>query len=818
MFCENCGSPISEGEQFCANCGAPVKTAVQREPENKAGNMSPIPPGMTPEEPSQASSQGKPNGKPQGKSKQKSPKGEKGGKSRESLIIALVCAAAALIMGFLGVAGYGLVKTKEFKETMAVFAEVQTEYDGLGNYESGYDGLLDTADAAASHFRFWQYKRLIGEMEDLSDEIRKAGKAVAGYREQYEEIVSQMETDGQYIMGDYEEEYQSIKSDLEDALSDLDEKKSKSLVEEMDTLSGEIRSMNEAVAGYRTQYEEIVSRMETEGHYFLDDHETEYQQIKSDLEAALSAFDEKKCESLSGDFAAVRDVIIADNEAKASAYVSDAQSIRSAMGGYAAHPFEAYMIGDCVDGIEASGAEQDYVQLRMKYLQLKEWSDRFQSASRAGEQIASFIQADVSGENEVKLYLSSYHYDEYDFQLNDFMVYEENGGTWSQCNATGITQIRGSLTMDLVADVSSSMFYDFITMQEALEGFVDSTHADTQLGLSTIGSIYERHQEFTSDKERIIDAVWGLACYGRTSLYQSLYSSVVYTASAEGARCVVAFTDGHNEPYGSGYDYNAQDVIDVSNYYKVPVYIIGLGNSVYSSELKNIAESTGGAYYDRVSIYDLQSIYTSIYEAQGKLYELTYQTVVPNDVNRDIYVLYADDTANLSVRLETELNAEALQQAYASSMFSADDLSSFYTDGRYLSSDDLSKLGDDLEAVQTIINIYYAMNGYQFGDGENGQKQLAKMISLGVVSGNGTLDGDTVSEIIRANPVLYQNFSALYNYRYELVFSAAYDIYWNNPSISYEDLRGRVHRYFGESNETRFDPVTKAAWNAIKAG
>ena len=66
--------------------------------------------------------------------------------------------------------------------------------------------------------------------------------------------------------------------------------------------------------------------------------------------------------------------------------------------------------------------------------------------------------------------------------------------------------------------------------------------------------------------------------------------------------------------------------------------------------------------------------------------------------------------------------------------------------------------------------------------------------------------------------MLYQNFSALYNYRYELIYTAAYDIYQRNPGISYEDLRSQVHQYYGEPNEIRFDPVVKAAWKAIKSG
>ncbi len=772
MFCTKCGSKIQEGELFCTNCGAPVKGAPSAEPleGQEAGQMTGQPSaeplegqeaGQMAGQPSAASLEGQEAGQmagqpftaPQegqtagpafGAPGEEPPEKKHGGAARLIVLacVLLFCVAALCLCG------YDLVKTKEFREDIASYQAVETQVDGLGKYESDYEDLLERADHASSRFLFWQYPALAEEMDDLADEIRRMNEAVAEYREQYEEVVQQIETDGRYVMGDHEEEYQSVKAGLESALSDFDEKEAK-----------------------------------------------------------------KQADA----FADLRDAIVEENESNAEAYLSDTQNIRASFDGYNAHPFELYMIGDIADKVEADRSAKDYIQLSEDYRQLKEWSDKFYSASQAGEQIAAFVQADVSESDKVKLYLSSYNYDQYNFLLEDFLVYEQNGGVWNECQALGVSQIKGALTMDLVADISGSMRYDFYTMQNALEGFVNSTHSDTALGLSTIGSIYERYQEFTLDKNSIINSVWNLECYGLTSLYQSLYSSVVYTASAEGARCVVAFTDGHNEPYGAGYDYDAQDVIDVSNYYQVPVYIIGLGSGVYSSELRWIAESTGGAYYDRVSIYDLQSIYTSIYEAQGRLYELTYSTSVPNNVNRDIYVLYADDTAGLSVRLESEINAEALQEAYEAAGFSGDDLPSFYTDSKYLSSDDLSKLGDDLEAVQTVINIYYAKNGYQFGDGENGQKQLDKMISLGVITENGTLDGDTVSAILKDNPVLYQNFSALYNYRYELVFSAAYDIYQSNPAISYEDLRAQVNQHYGEENQTRFNPVVQLAWNALHA-
>lgn len=705
MFCRNCGSDIADTAKFCPKCGTMV------EDMNEVDTAPPS-------------------------------------KKKSILLPIAIVLLALLFVGIAGVGIYDVIRTSEFKGVIAEFEQMPEGFASLGKYQSDYDDMLADAQNAASHFRFWTYEGLACGMEDLTDEVDAMNAAVAEYREKYESIVQEVETDGKYIMDDYAEDYRSAKTALEESLQE---------------------------------------------------------------------FDESACKSNTASLQEVREKIVKKNLEKAEEYIQGTENIEKMFSGYTMHPFEEYMIGELTADIEEDRKNLDYCKLQDDYLALSNWAERFGVALSSNEQIDKYVQADVSEKDKVKIYINSYDYEKYNFNLENFVIYEQHNGEWNACQAEDITQIEGMLSMDIVADVSSSMWDEFYDMQRAIEGFTEGTHSDTVLGLSTIGSIYERHQEFTTDKTEITDAVWNLECYGLTSLYQSLYSSVVYTASAEGARCVVAFTDGHNEPYGAGYDYDAQDVIDVSLYYQVPVYIIGIGSYVDSTELRNIAESTGGAYYADRTVYDLKDVYLDIYEAQGRMYQLSYKTAVPNDTNRDIYILYADATQNLGVRIESELNAEALQTAYASAGLNANDLEAYYTSTKYLSSDDLSKLGDDLEAVQTIINIYYARKGYQFGDGENGQKQLAKMINLGVITENGTLDGDTVTAMLKADPVLWQNFSALYNYRYEIIYTVADEIYRDNPHISYEELRSLVNQHYGEENELRFQLVISTAWKNILA-
>lgn len=634
---------------------------------------------------------------------------------------------------------------------------------------------------------------------------------------EFKEEIAGFEEDAKKFpsLGKYRNTYDNILSSAYDVSSVYSVHKYEDIKKQMSDLITEVDSMNRAVEKYREQYEEAIVEIETDSKFIMTDYEEDYQEAKESIEESLEEFDEKACKKDIKKLLDVCDSIVKGNEQLAESYINDVENITNDFSNYNLCSFESYMLRELGNAVTLDDGNIDYIKLQEDYNAFKEWADKFNKAISSNFKVDSFVQADVSAGDLVKIYLSLNDYSEYNFKLEDFVIYEQNNNVWEECHAESMNQIDGMLTMDIVADISGSMDYNFYDMQCAIDGFVSQTYADTQLGLSTIGSIYERYQGFTTDKNAIKNAVWDLECYGLTSLYQSLYSSVVYTASEEGARCVVAFTDGINEPYGAGYDYDAQDVIDVAQYYQVPVYIIGIGDYLDASALRTIAESTGGMYFDNMSVYDLQKLYMDIYNKQGQLYELAYKTQVSNDVDRELYVLYADEKLDLSVRIDSKVNAEALQNAYESAGLLGNDLPAFYTDSKYLSSDDLAKLGDDLEAVQTVINIYYAKNGYQFGDGDNGQKQLAKMINLGVISQNGTLDGDEVTEILRADPVLWQNFSALYNYRYELVYSAALDIFRNDPYISYGELRKQVSEYYGEENEMRYDPVVSSAWKNI---
>ena len=283
---------------------------------------------------------------------------------------------------------------------------------------------------------------------------------------------------------------------------------------------------------------------------------------------------------------------------------------------------------------------------------------------------------------------------------------------------------------------------------------------------------------------------------GLTSLYQSLYSSVMYTASVEGPRCVVAFTDGINEPYGSGYDYDYNDVISVANQYKIPIYIIGIGSNVDTNALEYIASSTGGQFYNNRSTADLSDIYSEIYEVQEEMWELSYKSDYPNNQPRKVYLYYDGVSDGAYLRTEFNLEPAVIVDGYSSTgLISNHDLTSFYTDAKYLSTEEIKSLGS-IDEIQTVINIYFAKSGYKFGTAS----VLEQMKELGVIKKNGKKDGNAAENVMKNNEVIYSNFSALQNTRYEWIYSVTSDVFYEyDGDIELDEIEELVNSRLNQS-------------------
>lgn len=645
--------------------------------------------------------------------------------------------------------------------------------------------------------------------------IVTAGVA-AGKTIQFKNYIKEyQQTEKKYSsLGYFKEEYDSNLDEAKDIASHFAFWKMNKQRQQMEGLCNNIDEMEKKIEIYQKDFNNVVTDIEDSGKYFIDDFESSYNDTKDNLKKALEQFDIEGCKDYAYKFDRLRDDIIKNNMELGNTYISNTKDV---LDNYSFGSCELYILNQKYDNIKKFFQEEKYADEKAEYDDFDKIAERINNIQYCNDLVSDYAQADVSEDNVIKLYLQSD--DESLWNKDDIWIYEKENGKdiWNKCEMQSVEKVKdkGGLSIDIVTDVSDSMDDCFSDMQDVVADFVRSTSDNTRLGLSELSSTYTRIDGFTDDKEKIVNDVYNLSCYGLTSLYYTLYSSVLYAAQSKGARCVIAFTDGMNVPYGTGYDYTEYDVIDIAQQYKVPIYLIGVGYNVDSSVLQEIADSTGG-FYDTVDIYssDMSSywgdIYQRIYEEQQNMYQLSYKTTIPNTKDRSIYVNYYDDNLSEGVYIEDEIETSVLNEIYNDNEFDTNNLMSYYTNDRYISDGDMENLS--INDIQTIINIYYAKNGFGFGI----QERIDEMISIGAMDANGTKDSATVEKIIKNDDVLWKNYCTFYNVRYSKIYSLTYSVYLSDMELSKKEVIERVHDKIGESDYTRYKDIISSALKDVK--
>lgn len=238
-------------------------------------------------------------------------------------------------------------------------------------------------------------------------------------------------------------------------------------------------------------------------------------------------------------------------------------------------------------------------------------------------------QVDASAFPKVRLYLNvkDYNTREVPKKLSNSLFYIKKKDAHAKyvkqvVTSAGQLNEKEALKVDMVADVSESMMGTPLDeAKQIMSDFVNSVqfNAGDKVELTSFSTGVCLEREFTDDADALIQDINSLITGDMTSLYDALYTSVERVAAQNGARCVIAFTDGQDNHSNC----KVNDVIDVANRYHVPVFIIGIGGYDYS-DAKYIAEQTGGAYYSVNDVDGMKSIYDQIYEMEKQLYMIEF--------------------------------------------------------------------------------------------------------------------------------------------------------------------------------------------------
>ncbi|MBN1120739.1 MAG: FHA domain-containing protein [Anaerolineae bacterium] len=187
----------------------------------------------------------------------------------------------------------------------------------------------------------------------------------------------------------------------------------------------------------------------------------------------------------------------------------------------------------------------------------------------------------------------------------------------------------------LVIDTSNSMWYygKMDAVKVAAASFIDGLDPADQLALITFNETVTIAQNLSEDHQAsatiigLIDAVPGMG----TCLYDAAHTAISAAATApSGQRAIILLTDGVDEladQSGPCSEHTSADVIAQANdpTTRVPIYTLGIGETVDRTDLAKLAEETGGDALLAPTASDVSGLFDVIAGQLKNQYELTYK-------------------------------------------------------------------------------------------------------------------------------------------------------------------------------------------------
>lgn len=429
----------------------------------------------------------------------------------------------------------------------------------------------------------------------------------------------------------------------------------------------------------------------------------------------------------------------------------------------------------------------------------KQWEDFAEEASvkKTGYQV-NIMQYDMSEYPKVRLYLDVR--DETGGSVKElaphmFYVSEGDAASGDFLNRAVQKAVAMNdnerLNINLLADTSGSM--DGQRMESAksiMRNFLNTVqfNAGDQVKLTQFNSIIDKSGFFSNDINQLNQTISSYSATGGTKLYDTIIYGVQDVSGQEGAKCVIAFTDGHDE-----HSYNSpEQVIEVVSRYRIPVFIVRVGDTSSSSRdsvLQQIAQASGGSFKNLQQFStDMNDFYNQIYRQLKEYYVVEYEADSMMDIMKtkqiDVYIQNGDKggeavgTANPG----TELFDSLLGSYLRSYIY---DMNNHYYDR-------LREYVDDTVAPDDTKSIQWQMKKQVSGGFNNVAAETLMDYSI---TGIQVLNEDTVHMKTSEN--------------YEVIYDEVYgDLLTNGKNISREQLNYLESRfggyYFDEWTPLRF--------------
>ena len=189
------------------------------------------------------------------------------------------------------------------------------------------------------------------------------------------------------------------------------------------------------------------------------------------------------------------------------------------------------------------------------------------------------------------------------------------------------------ITAVLMLDTSGSMTLNLDLVKEAAEQFVLRLMPDDR---AKVGAFNDKIQilpkdEFTGDRDTLVRILKNDLDFGYpTRLYDAIDMSITTLRGIEGRRVVITFTDGDDTASRIG----RGDVLERARIEDVMIYGVGLESDYFNGAqrvrsrpdrgLKNLAEETGGGFFDLRKKDELGPTFTRIAQELHSQYAIGF--------------------------------------------------------------------------------------------------------------------------------------------------------------------------------------------------
>lgn len=209
----------------------------------------------------------------------------------------------------------------------------------------------------------------------------------------------------------------------------------------------------------------------------------------------------------------------------------------------------------------------------------------------------------------------------------------------------------------LAIDTSSSMAgYPLDRAKEAAITFINSIGPNDPVAIVTFDSQERLVQDYTTDKDVLINAINNLGFGGKTSLYDGGSLAVDIAAnSPTSRRAVILLSDGAE--FG-GLSSNAREAaLQAALRQGVPIYTIGLGFGIDRSYLQDLSSNTNAKFYESPTPDELLTIYQGLAATLRSQYVITLEADIPADGKDYNLEIQATDAAGNQASASASLRA-----------------------------------------------------------------------------------------------------------------------------------------------------------------